>query len=144
MNCFTEKAMQMPDSALSYMNLREIKNTIHCKTLTDETLLDREIKYCFAADLMSDVLRYARVGSLLLTGLTNNQVLQVALLMDLKGIVFVRGKVPTKDVIGEAAAMGLPLLTTDLQMFDSCGKLYAHGLKGGRALSVKTGEPSLH
>lgn len=126
------------------MNLKEIKTTLQGKSLTDEKLLDREIKHCFAADLMSDVLRYARIGSLLLTGLTNNQVLQVAQLMDLRGIVFVRGKIPPQEVIDEASEMGLPLLTTNHLMFDSCGRLYAHGLRGGRALSVKANEPSLH
>ena len=67
-------------------------------------MLLKEIKelICFGADLMSDVLRFARTGSLLLTGLTNNQVLQVSEILDLKGIIFVRGKLPDSGLIEEA------------------------------------------
>jgi predicted transcriptional regulator len=114
------------------MLLKDIKNLLSCKSLTGEELLEREIKYCFGADLMSDVLRFARTGSLLLTGLTNNQVLQVAEILDLKGIIFVRGKEPDKSIIAEAEKRRLPLLTTDNLMFDSCGKLYSKGLRGGK------------
>lgn len=114
------------------MLLKEIKNILSCKSLTGEELLDREIEYCFGADLMSDVLRFARTGSLLLTGLTNNQVLQVAEILDLKGVIFVRGKKPDKNTIVQAEKRKLPLLSTDYLMFDSCGRLYSKGLRGGK------------
>ena len=114
------------------MLIKQIKEILQCRSLTDETLLDREIEYCFGADLMSDVLRYARTGSLLLTGITNNQVLQVAEIMDLKGVVFVRGKEPDKEVITQANQRKLPLLATENLMFDSCGILYSKGLRGGK------------
>jgi predicted transcriptional regulator len=114
--------------------LKEIIKLIPCKSLTSESLLEREIEYCFGADLMSDVLRFARTGSLLLTGLTNNQVLQVSEILDLKGIIFVRGKVPDKSIIEEAEKRKLPLLASDRLMFDTCGILYSKGLKGGKSL----------
>jgi hypothetical protein len=59
-------------------------------------------------------------------------VLQVAEILDLKGIIFVRGKEPDKSIIAEAEKRRLPLLTTDNLMFDSCGKLYSKGLRGGK------------
>ena len=82
---------------------------------------------------MSDVLRYARTGSLLLTGLTNMQVLQEAEILDLKGILFVRGKIPDKELIQQAEARRLPLLATEGLLFDSCGLLYENGLIGGKS-----------
>lgn len=115
------------------MNLNEIKELLSCKSLTDESLLEKRIEYCFAADLMSDVLRYARTGSLLLTGITNNQVLQVAEILDLKGIIFVRGKLPDCEIIEQSNSRGLPLLATESLMFDCCGKLYKSGLRGGKS-----------
>jgi predicted transcriptional regulator len=116
------------------MLLKEIKELLDCRSLTSEKLLQRNIEYCFGADLMSDVLRFARIGSLLLTGITNNQTLQVAEIMDLKGIIFVRGKEPDAGIIEEADRRNLPLLSTDQIMFDSCGILYTNGLKGGKTL----------
>lgn len=114
------------------MLLKEIKNILKCQSLTSEKLLDKEINYCFGADLMSDVLRYARTGSLLLTGITNNQVIQVAEIMDLSGVIFVRGKQPEQNMIEQADKRNLPLLTTDHLMFDACGLLYTNGLRGGK------------
>jgi predicted transcriptional regulator len=122
------------------MLLSEIKKILGCTSLTSEDLLNREIEYCFGADLMSDVLRFARTGSLLLTGLTNNQVLQVSEILDLKGIIFVRGKEPEKSIIEEADKRKLPLLTTDKLMFDSCGILYSNGLRGGKTLLEEKNE----
>jgi predicted transcriptional regulator len=114
------------------MILRDIKNILNCSSLTSDCLLEKDIEYCFGADLMSDVLRYARTGSLLLTGITNNQVLQVAEIMDLRGVIFVRGKLPDKNIIEEAEKRNLPLLSTDNLMFDTCGILYMNGLRGGK------------
>ncbi len=128
------------------MLLKEIKNLLECRSLTSENLLEREIEYCFGADLMSDVLRFARIGTLLLTGITNNQVLQVAEILDLRGIIFVRGKEPEKSIIEEAGKRKLPLLTTDKLLFDTCGILYSKGLRGGKTLLEEKNESgsSLH
>ena len=115
------------------MILNEIKDLLDCRILTKNVFTDEDIKYCFAADLMSDVLRYARTGSLLLTGLTNMQVLQVSEILDLKGILFVRGKIPDDELIKQAEIRKLPLLATEQLLFDSCGILYKNGLKGGKS-----------
>lgn len=122
------------------MLLKDIKELLGCECLAGEKLLDRDITYCFGADLMSDVLRYARVGCLLLTGITNNQVLQVAEILDLQGIIFVRGKKPDSNVISQAEERNLPMLATGNLMFDTCGILYSKGLRGGKSLLGKTNE----
>lgn len=122
------------------MFLTDIKKILECSALTSEHLLERDIKHCFGADLMSDVLRFARTGSLLLTGLTNNQVLQVSEILDLKGIIFVRGKRPESGLVEEAEKRKLPLLATDKLMFDSCGILYSNGLRGGKTLLEEENE----
>ena len=93
-------------------------------------LLDKEISHCYAADMMSDVLKSCKIGSLLVTGLVNPQVIQVSEIMDLKGIVFVSGKEPGDDMIKKAEEKNLPLLTTGKQMFEACGILYSIGLVG--------------
>jgi predicted transcriptional regulator len=90
---------------------------------------------------MSDVLRYARTGSLLLTGITNNQVLQVSEILDLKGIIFVRGKIPDDEIIQQSNKRNLPLLSTDHLMFDSCGILFGKGLRGGKSRLQENNEP---
>jgi predicted transcriptional regulator len=77
---------------------------------------------------MSDVLTLSGAGSLLLTGLTNVQVVRGAGVSDFAAVCFVRGKTLQQEVIRLAEEMGIPLLATSLSMFESCGRLYAKGL----------------
>ncbi|NMA55708.1 MAG: transcriptional regulator [Firmicutes bacterium] len=87
-----------------------------------------------AADLISDVLAFvAKKNTLLITGLTNPQVVTTADLLDLTGIIFVRGKKPGQDVLKMAQQRGLPLLRTHLHMYEACGILYKAGLRSSRA-----------
>jgi hypothetical protein len=54
-------------------------------------------------------------------------------MMDMRGIVFVRGKIPAQEMLELAKEGGLFILTTKERMYNACGKLYSHGLRGGDA-----------
>jgi len=90
----------------------------------------REVGLCCASDLMSDVLILSGAGSLLLTGLTNAQVIRVAELSEFVAVCFVRGKKPQPEAVQLAEEREIPLLVTPLSMFESCGRLYAQGVRG--------------
>jgi hypothetical protein len=77
-----------------------------------------------SADLMSDVLSLGWPGMLLLTGLANIQAVRTASVADIKAVVFVRGKKPSRDAIELAQQSGIPLLSTPLIMFEASGILY--------------------
>jgi hypothetical protein len=79
---------------------------------------------------MSDVLRSAKPGALLLTGQTNSQTIRTAKIAAICAIVFVRGKNPSDSTSRLAHRYKIPILATDLSMFDACGILYANGIKG--------------
>ena len=64
----------------------------------------------------------------LLTGLTNEQAVRTAEMVDIPVVVFVRGKVPPATVIALAAEKGIVLLRTRCTMYEACGRLYAAGL----------------
>ncbi len=83
-----------------------------------------------AGDLMSDVLRLAAPNSLLLTGLAAPSVVYTAEMVDVKMICFVRGKAPDRQTVQLAVDRGIALVSTPLLMFESCGRLFARGLKG--------------
>lgn len=97
--------------------------------LTGEGLLDTEITSGFGCDLISDSLCFSRPDCLLLTGLTNIQIIRVADMVEARAIVFVRGKKPGKEIIRMAEDKKLPLLVTKLFLFEGCGLLYQHGLR---------------
>ena len=80
---------------------------------------------------MSDVLAFVKHDALLLSGLINPHVVRTAEMMDIVCIVFVRGKTPDDAMISMAEEMDIPILITQHRMFESCGLLYANGLRGG-------------
>lgn len=112
------------------MKLADVGRTLHAEILYGENLLDRDVLTVCGADLMSDVLRFTNYNTLLLTGLTNIQVIRTADISDLVGIVFVRGKTPPDDVILLAQEKGIPVLVTQYTMYEACGLLYSGGLHG--------------
>ena len=93
--------------------------------------LNTEVKSSCGSDMMSDVLAYVKDQSVLITGLVNPQVVRTADMMDIKCIVFVRGKEPDETVIELAREKMITLISTKLRMFTACGLLYTHGLRGG-------------
>jgi predicted transcriptional regulator len=112
------------------MTLAEVKKILDADLIVGDDKMHTEVKTGFAADLMSDVLAYVKEGSILLTGLTNPLVIRTADTLDLSAIVFVRGKRPAPDAIKLAEEKKIPLLATRYIMFESCGRLYAAGMKG--------------
>jgi predicted transcriptional regulator len=112
------------------MTLEEIKGILDAEVLVGNECMDIEVRDAFAADLLSDVLAFAKEGTLLITGITNPQVVRTAEMLELIGIVFVRGKKPNEEVIKLAQIKKVPLLSTRYIMFETCGRLYKGGLAG--------------
>ncbi len=110
------------------MKLGEIIHILQGKMVSDRADLDVDIPCAAGADLMSDVLAFARPGAVLLTGLTNPQVVRTAEMADMTAIVFVRGKVPPPETIALAKEKGIPLITAPYTLFEMCGRLYKHGM----------------
>ncbi len=113
------------------MKICEIKDLLGAEVLCGEDMLEHDVSSACCSDMMSDVLAYVKEQAVLLTGLVNPQVVRTAEMMDMKCIVFVRGKKPDESMIELAKENGIPLLRTKREMFTSCGILYENGLRGG-------------
>jgi len=116
------------------MTLREIIETLHATVVFNNVGDDVEVDLGRAADLMSDVLTRAKPHALLLTGLTTPQSVYTAEMADADVICYVRGKKPQNEALKLAEERNLVLLSTSLPMYESCGRLYKRGLKGGSEL----------
>ncbi len=112
------------------MILKDIQKILEAEVIVGDDLLGEDITIACGCDLMSDVLSFFAPGSLLLTGLINPQVVRTAEMADLRAICFIRGKKPAQETIDLAEAKNIPLLTTPLSMFESCGRLHREGLSG--------------
>lgn len=110
------------------MKIECVSKVLNAKVLCEGEGLDTEVLSACGCDLMSDVLAFVKNQAMLLTGLVNLQVVRTAEMMDMKAIVFVRGKMPGSDVIELAKDMKIAVLSTDLPLYMACGKLYEAGL----------------
>ena len=114
------------------MTLREIIETLQAKVVLDRVGGEVVVEQAGASDLMSDVLwKGGRARALLLTGLTTPQSVYTAEMADVVVVCYVRGKRPEAQTLKLAEQRGIVLLSTDLPMYESCGRLYRQGLKGG-------------
>lgn len=113
------------------MTLEDICKLLHATLLTSNHDLSRVVHSAFSSDMMSDVLAFAKDDSILITGLCNPQVMRTAEMMDLAGVIFVRGKKPDENMLRLAEEIGLCVMLTELPMFNTCGKLFCAGLNGG-------------
>ena len=116
------------------MTVNDVKDLLDASVITGQTMLSREVRTACGSDLMSDVLAYIKDNAVLLTGLNNPQVVSTADIMGIVCIVFVRGKTPDESIISLASEVNLPVLATNLRMFEACGRLYEAGLGGNRQI----------
>lgn len=112
------------------MDLFEIRDILDADVLCGGEHLDREVRSACASDFMSDVLAFVKDQAVLLTGMVNPQVVRTAEMMDMKCIVFVRGKNPGEDILDLAREREIVVMRSGLRMFIACGLLYSRGLAG--------------
>lgn len=121
------------------MKLETIVQKYHCTVYTPDIFQpDKDISFGFCSDLMSDALMIMNTvrdeqilkNAVLITGLTTNQSIRTAEMLDISVVILVRGKIPANQVIELANESNIILIGTDLTMFNLSGALYADGIKG--------------
>jgi predicted transcriptional regulator len=112
------------------MTVTEMVRVTNATVLLGGDQLDLELNSAFCSDLMSDVLAFVNEDTVLITGLMNPHVIRTSEMLDLKCLVFARGKVPTDDILEGADELGMVVLHTKMTAFTACGLLYEAGLRG--------------
>ena len=112
------------------MKVSDIVQILNAQILAEGDL-NAEVRTACGSDMMSDVLAFVKDQAVLLTGLMNPQVVRTAEMMDMRCIIFVRGKEADPTVIALAKQKNITVLQTHYRMFTACGLLYSKGLRGG-------------
>ena len=112
------------------MKLNEVKAILDAEILVGHDLLEMEVNTAFGADLLSDILSLAKPGCMLLTGLTNPQIVRTADILEIATIIIVRGKKPAPETLRLAKELELPVLSTKYILFEAAGRLYEKGIRG--------------
>ena len=112
------------------MKIREVVDILSGRIIVDNHDLDEEVPRGGAADLMSDVLAFGTEGMVLMTGLTNPQVVRTAEMAGINVIVIVRDKTPPPETLELARESGITIINTGYTMYEACGRLFKAGLPG--------------
>jgi hypothetical protein len=118
----------------------QIVNQVNNNEITNENIqlhkdkIENSVHSACGCDMMSDVLAFVKDQAVLITGLCNPQVVRTAEMMDMRCIVFVRGKNPPPEVVALAKESGIVVLSSNERMYVACGLLYTNGLSGGSVL----------
>jgi hypothetical protein len=122
------------------MLLRAVATIIEGDILAGANREDLVIDRAYAVDLLSDLLALTDERTTLITGTISPQVLRVAEILNVIAIIFVRGKRPTAAMVAHAEALGIPIVATKKTMFETCGLLYANGVRPCKNRPVETME----
>lgn len=126
----TDDTRNAGDGSGTGVTIEDVRRTLRADVICCGDKLGQSVGSVCGCDLLSDVLAFTRPGAILLTGLTNAQVVRTAEILDLKAIVFVRDKRPDQATVTMAEEYGLPLLCSPYPLFESCGLLFTTGLRG--------------
>ncbi|MFB0566329.1 MAG: serine kinase [Candidatus Aminicenantaceae bacterium] len=106
------------------MKLKEITEKLKLKVLTAQSKLDVEVSGGYTSDLLSDVIANSRSGNVWITLQTHQNIIAVAKLKELAGIIFVNNRTPDEETQKKAKEENIPLMTTEKTAFNISGKLY--------------------
>ena len=114
------------------MKLVDVVKELELEVRTGRESLEREVTGGYASDLMSDVIAHAAEGNVWVTLQTHQNIVAVACLKDLAGIVLVNGREPEEGTVERAEVEHMPIMVSTLPAFDLVGRLYALGIGGAR------------
>ena len=106
------------------MKVREIIEKLHLEVLAGQDKMDAEVTGGYTSDLLSDVIANSKEGNLWITLQTHQNIVAVAKLKDLAGIIVVNNREPDEDTLKKAEEENVPILGSKDMAFDISGKLY--------------------
>ena len=112
------------------MTLGEIAKKLGFKYLCGEAKAPVTVTGGYACDLLSDVMAHTKPGDIWVTRQVHENIVAVASLKDLAGIVLVNGRQPEEKTIQKAEQEGIALLLSELPAFEVVGRLYQEGVRG--------------
>ncbi|MFA5524424.1 MAG: DRTGG domain-containing protein [Tissierellales bacterium] len=110
------------------MKLSTIIDKLNLEVVVGTELEEREAEGVYIGDLLSIVMSKAEKNNLWITIQTHINIIAVATLVDLSGIIIVEGMEIEKDAIEKAKEVGIPLLKSRLSAFEVTSKLKEIGL----------------
>lgn len=110
--------------------LRDIVKKFDLRVVCGKDNLDREVGGGYTGDLLSDVMARAQKGDIWITRQAHPNIVAVAAVRMLAGIVIINDRQPDEHTVQKAKVENLPLMTSPLPAFELSGQLHAFGVSG--------------
>ncbi len=104
------------------MTVKEISEALKLK-VWNMADADRKASGVYAGDLLSWVMGHADESNILVTIMSNLNVLAVASLLDLSAVILTEGVVPDEEFLKTAEEKQINVLSTSFTTYDTCIKL---------------------
>lgn len=111
------------------MKLKEIIDTLSLEVFTPGLDLERSVSGVYVSDLLSDVIGNSREGNVWITLQVHLNIVAVASLKGLSGIILVNSRSPDEDTIARAIEKDIPVMRSPLSTYEIAGRLYTLGLR---------------
>ena len=112
------------------LRLSDLVKSFELKIEVGKDRLREEVTGGYASDLLSDVIAHSRKGNVWITIQTHPNIVAVATMKELAGIILTGGRKPDAETIQKAEEEGIPLLVSPLFTFELVGRLYQAGISG--------------
>jgi predicted transcriptional regulator len=112
------------------VTVSDIVKVFGLQTRAGKDRLYEEVTGGYASDLLSDVIAHSRKGNIWITIQTHPNIVAVATMKELSGIILTGGREPDADTIQKAEEEGMPILVSPLFTFELVGRLYQKGISG--------------
>jgi len=106
------------------MKLHQIVKELGLEVKSKVFNLDKEISGGYASDLLSDVIANAKKDNIWITLQIHQNIVGVATLKELIGIIIVNRREPEAETLKKAEQQNIPIMVTELPAFEIIGKLY--------------------
>ncbi|MFO7152821.1 MAG: AraC family transcriptional regulator [Bacillota bacterium] len=106
------------------MTLEEISKELSLNLMTKGTNLDRVVTGAYASDLLSWVMGHAAENQIWITVQSHPNIVAVATLLGLAGIVVAEGVEIEENTLRKAQEENIPIFSSDKPVYELCGILY--------------------
>ncbi len=106
------------------MKITDLVERLNLKVYSGQEGLQNEVIGGYTSDLLSDVMGNASEEQVWITLQTHKNVMAIASLKDLAGVILVKGYTPDDDTAEVSNSEGIPILGTDKETFEITGEIY--------------------
>ena len=110
------------------MKIEEKIEPLKLRLIAGKGGMGRKVKSGYCGDLLSDVMANAPDGSIWVTIQTHQNIVAVAVLRDMAGIIISADNEPDEETKNRAEAENIPILASSMTSFEIAGLLYEMGI----------------